>query len=421
MAIAAGSAEKARVSEGTRWGQLVFGIICMVMIANLQYGWTLFVGPIDQKYHWGRAAIQVAFTIFVLTETWLVPIEGYLIDKFGPRAMISGSGVLVAIAWVINSVADSLFLLYLGAAIGGIGAGVIYGGSVGNALKWFPDRRGLAAGLTAAGFGAGSALTVIPIANMIASSGYQAAFLWFGLGQGIVVILVALLLRAPEAGEVPASQAVQQSRRDYEWQEVLKTPPFYAMYVMFVAVGAGGLMAIAQLAPIANDYKIATIPVSLIGITLPALTFALTIDRVLNGICRPLFGWVSDQIGRENTMFIAFLLEGIGIYALLYFANNPLLFVILSGVVFFAWGEIYSLFPATCTDLYGKKFATTNYGMLYTAKGTAALLVPLANVLTSATGSWHAVFYVAAILNIVAAIMALAVLKPMRIKFISKS
>ncbi|MGA7387181.1 MAG: oxalate/formate MFS antiporter [Pseudolabrys sp.] len=420
MAIAAGSAEKARVSEGTRWGQLVFGIICMVMIANLQYGWTLFVGPIDQKYHWGRAAIQVAFTIFVLTETWLVPIEGYLIDKFGPRAMISGSGVLVAIAWVINSVADSLFLLYLGAAIGGIGAGVIYGGSVGNALKWFPDRRGLAAGLTAAGFGAGSALTVIPIANMIASSGYQAAFLWFGLAQGIVVILVALLLRAPEAGEVPASQAVQQSRRDYEWQEVLKTPPFYVMYVMFVAVGAGGLMAIAQLAPIANDYKIATIPVSLIGITLPALTFALTIDRVLNGICRPFFGWVSDQIGRENTMFLAFFAEGVGIYALLYFANNPVLFVILSGVVFFAWGEIYSLFPATCTDLYGKKFATTNYGMLYTAKGTAALLVPLANVLTSATGSWHAVFYVAAILNIVAAIMALAVLKPLRIKAMTR-
>jgi MFS transporter, OFA family, oxalate/formate antiporter len=421
MAVAASSAEKVRASEGTRWGQLVFGIICMVMIANLQYGWTLFVGPIDQKYHWGRAAIQVAFTIFVLTETWLVPIEGYLIDKFGPRAMISASGVLVAIAWVINSVADSLPMLYLGAAIGGIGAGVVYGGAVGNALKWFPDRRGLAAGLTAAGFGAGSALTVIPIANMIASSGYQAAFLWFGLGQGIVVVLVGLLLRAPETGEVPASQAVQQSRRDYEWAEVLKTPVFYIMYIMFVAVGAGGLMAIAQLAPIANDFKIATVPVSLIGLTLPALTFALTIDRVLNGICRPFFGWVSDQIGRENTMFIAFLLEGIGIFALLYFGTNPVLFVILSGLVFFAWGEIYSLFPATCTDLYGKKYATTNYGMLYTAKGTAALLVPLANVLTSATGSWHAVFYVAAILNIVAAVMALFVLKPMRMRFISRS
>src|SRR5438876_6637799 len=413
---------RATASEATRWGQLIFGIICMVMIANLQYGWTLFVGPIDQKYHWGRAAIQVAFTIFVVTETWLVPIEGYLIDKFGPRAMISGSGILVAIAWVINSVADSLPLLYLGAAIGGIGAGVIYGGSVGNALKWFPDRRGLAAGLTAAGFGAGSALTVIPIANMIQSSGYESAFLWFGLGQGIVVMLVALVLRAPQQNEVPvpATPVVQQTRRDYQWHEAVRTPVFWVMYAMFVMVGAGGLMAIAQLAPIANDYKIASVPVSILGLTLPALTFALTIDRVLNGLCRPFFGWVSDNIGRENTMFIAFFAEGCGIYALLYFADNPFLFVILSGVVFFAWGEIYSLFPATCTDLYGKKYATTNYGMLYTAKGTASLLVPLANVLTTATGSWHAVFYVAAILNIIAAVMALVVLKPLRLKTMAR-
>ncbi len=421
---------RATASEATRWGQLIFGIICMVMIANLQYGWTLFVTPIDQKYHWGRAAIQVAFTIFVLTETWLVPFEGYLIDKFGPRVMICGSGFLVAIAWMINAYADSLALLYLAAAIGGIGAGVVYGGSVGNALKWFPDRRGLAAGLTAAGFGAGSALTVIPIANMIQSSGYEAAFWWFGIGQGVVVILVALLLRAPEPGEVvvPAAPAVQQTRRDYTPGEVLAPlatwqfykSPFFIMYLMFVMVGAGGLMAIAQLAPIANDYKIAGVPVSILGLTLPALTFALTIDRVLNGICRPFFGWVSDHIGRENTMFIAFFIEGIGIYALLYFANNPVLFVILSGLVFFAWGEIYSLFPATCTDIYGRKFATTNYGMLYTAKGTASLLVPLANVLTSATGSWHAVFYVAAILNIIAAVMALAVLRPMRRRAMEK-
>src|ERR1700694_5041131 len=197
MAVSTANGTRATASEATRWGQLTFSIICMVMIANLQYGWTLFVGPIDSKYHWGRTAIQVAFTIFVLTETWLGPVEGYLIDRFGPRVMICGSGVLVALAWVINSVADSLTMLYVGAAVGGIGAGVIYGGSVGNALKWFPDRRGLAAGLTAAGFGAGSALTVIPIANMITSSGYQSAFLWFGLGQGIIVILVALLLRAP--------------------------------------------------------------------------------------------------------------------------------------------------------------------------------------------------------------------------------
>src|SRR5216117_683951 len=280
MTAATSTSARPSASEATRWGQLIFGIICMVMIANLQYGWTLFVNPIDDKYHWGRAAIQVAFTIFVVTETWLVPIEGYLIDKFGPRVMISGSGVLVAIAWVINSLADSLFLLYLGAAVGGIGAGVIYGGSVGNALKWFPDRRGLAAGLTAAGFGAGSALTVVPIANMIATSGYQAAFLWFGLGQGVIVVLVGLLLRAPQSGEVPApaAPAVQQTRRDYEWKEVLRSPPFWLMYVMFVMVGAGGLMATAQLAPIAKDFKIDNVPVSLLGITLPALTFALSID-----------------------------------------------------------------------------------------------------------------------------------------------
>jgi OFA family oxalate/formate antiporter-like MFS transporter len=403
-------------AEATRWSQLIFGIICMVMISNLQYGWTLFVDPINQKYHWDRAAIQVAFTIFALTDTWLVPFEGYLIDRFGPRIVVSVSGVLVAIAWAINSVADSLFLLYLGAAIGGIGAGAIYGGCVGNALKWFTDRRGLAAGLTAAGFGAGSALTLIPIANMIQSSGYESAFLWFGLGQGIVVVLIATLLRAPSPSElpVPTAPAVEQTRRDYRPVEVLASAPFWVMYAMFVMVSTGGLMATAQLAPIAKDFKIDTVPVSILGLTLPALQFALALDRVLNGVTRPLFGWVSDRIGRENTMFIAFLLEGIGIYALLHFASDPFLFVILSGVVFFAWGEIYSLFPATCTDIYGRKFATMNYGMLYTAKGTASLLVPFGNVLTSWTGSWTAVFVIAAILNIVAAITALALLRPMR-------
>ena len=411
-----------RATDLTRWSQLVFGIICMVMTANLQYGWTLFVTPIDDKYHWGRAAIQVAFSIFVLTETWLVPFEGYLIDKFGPKLMVSIAGALIAIAWVMNAYAGSLTLLYVGAAVGGIGAGIIYGASVGNALKWFPDRRGLAAGLTAAGFGAGSALTIIPIASLIKSSGYEVAFLWFGLGQGVVVMLVALLLRAPEAHEVAGSvaPAVQQSRRDYGPREVLKTPVFWVMYLMFVLVGAGGLMATAQLAPIAKDFHVDNIPVSILGLTLPALTFALSIDRVLNGICRPFFGWVSDHIGRENTMFIAFVLEGIGIYALLLLAENPVWFVVLSGVVFFAWGEIYSLFPATCTDIYGRQFATTNYGMLYTAKGTASLLVPLASVLTAATGSWRAVFIAAALMNVVAAVMAPLVLRPLRVKTMAK-
>src|SRR6266576_1781183 len=227
MSVASQAPARAVASGATRWGQLIFGIICMVMIANLQYGWTLFVNPIDQKYHWGRAAIQVAFTIFVLTETWLVPFEGYLIDRFGPKIMVCGSGFLVAIAWMMNAYADSLALLYLAAAIGGIGAGVLYGASVGNALKWFPDRRGLAAGLTAAGFGAGSALTVVPIANMIQTSGYETAFLWFGLGQGIVVMLFALFLKAPQASDLPQVAAVQQSRRDYQPAEVLNTPVFW--------------------------------------------------------------------------------------------------------------------------------------------------------------------------------------------------
>jgi OFA family oxalate/formate antiporter-like MFS transporter len=391
----------------------------MVMIANLQYGWTLFVAPIDEKYHWGRAAIQVAFTIFVLTETWLVPFEGWLVDRFGPKIVVFVGGVLVAIAWAINSIADTTAMLYVAAAVGGVGAGAVYGTCIGNALKWFPDRRGLAAGLTAAGFGAGSALTIIPIQGMIQARGYEATFLWFGIGQGLVVVVLSLLLRAPRVGEAPPSTRLKQSARDYAPMEVLASPIFWVLYAMFVLVGAGGLMATAQLAPIANDFQVAKIPVSLFGLTLPALTFALSIDRVLNGLTRPFFGWVSDRIGRENTMFIAFGLEAIGIWALSAFGRDPVLFVILSGLVFFAWGEIYSLFPSTCTDVYGSKYATTNAGMLYTAKGTASLLVPLANILVAATGGWHSVFLVAALMNAVAAVMAVAVLKPLRIAYAS--
>jgi OFA family oxalate/formate antiporter-like MFS transporter len=356
----------------------------------------------------------VAFTIFVLTETWLVPVEGWLVDRFGPKIVVLVGGILVGIAWAINSVAGELWTLYLAAAIGGVGAGAVYGTCVGNALKWFPDRRGLAAGLTAAGFGAGSALTIIPIQGMIQSSGYEATFLWFGVGQGVVVVILSLLLRAPRPGVAPGSARLLQSARDYTPFEVLRSPIFWVLYAMFVLVGAGGLMATAQLAPIANDFQIAKVPVSLLGLTLPALTFALSIDRVLNGLTRPFFGWVSDQIGRENTMFIAFGLEAVGIWALGVFGHDPVHFVILSGIVFFAWGEIYSLFPATCTDVYGAKYATTNAGLLYTAKGTASLLVPLANLLAVASGGWQTVFLVAALMNAAAAIIALVVLRPLR-------
>src|SRR5947208_2498752 len=406
----------------TPWTQLIVGVICMVMIANLQYGWTLFVGPIDAKYHWGRASIQVAFTIFVVLETWLVPVEGYLVDRFGPRWVVVVAGALCGIAWAINSVADTLPMLYFAAAIAGLGAGAVYGTCIGNAVKWFPGRRGLAAGLTAAGFGAGSALTVIPIAAMIKSAGYEQTFLTFGLAQGIIVVVLGFLLyTAPSSLAVAAKMSPGSSRRQDTPVQMLKTPVFWLMYLMFVLMAAGGLMATAQLAPIANDFKIANIPVSLIGLTLPALTFALTIDRVLNGLCRPFFGWVSDNIGRENTMFIAFGLEGIGIFALYKFGTDPVLFVILSGLVFFAWGEIYSLFPATVTDTFGAKYATTNTGLMYTAKGTASLLVPLANVLMTIQGNWHAVFLTAATMNIIAAIMAIALLKPMRAAYTSRT
>src|SRR4030081_2053988 len=413
----ADSAPPLAQSNSYRWVQLLLGIGCMVMIANLQYGWTLFVLPIDAKYHWGRAAIQVAFSIFVLTETWLVPVEGWFVDRFGPKLVVLVGGILVGIAWVLNAVADSLALLYIAAAIGGIGADAVYGTCIGGALKWFPDRRGLCAGLTAAGFGAGSALTIIPIQKVIAGQGYETAFLYFGIAQGIVVVVLSLLLRAPRPGETPAPQAkLQQSLRDYTPLEMIRSPIFWVMYAMFVLVGAGGLMATAQLAPIAQDFKIDAVPVSLLGITLPALTFALSIDRILNGGTRPFFGWVSDNIGRENTMLIAFGLEAIGIWALSLFGQDPVLFVILSGLVFFAWGEIYSLFPSTCTDVYGVKYATTNAGLLYTAKGTASLLVPLGNVLAQATGGWHSVFLAAAAMNLVAALAAPLVLRPLRVR-----
>ncbi|WP_061540024.1 oxalate/formate MFS antiporter [Collimonas fungivorans] len=412
------SALGGKVSNSHRWWQLVMGIICMAMIANLQYGWTLFVNPISEKYGWSKAAIQIAFTVFVLTETWLVPIEGYLVDKLGPRPVVLVGGILCGLGWVLNSYASSLPMLYIAAAISGVGAGAVYGTCVGNALKWFPDRRGLAAGLTAAGFGAGSAITIIPISAMIKSSGYESAFFYFGIGQGVIVFLIALGLKAAPSylkkGTAALKIKVQQGRRDYRPSEVLRQPVFWIMYLMFVTVAAGGLMATAQLGPIAKDFKVMDVPVNIMGLVLPALTFALAIDRVLNGLTRPFFGWVSDQIGREQTMFICFALESFGILMLYKFGADPLLFVVLTGLVFFAWGEIYSLFPSTCADTFGSKYAAANAGLLYTAKGTAALLVPFSSMLTAATGSWEAVFVVSSVMNAVAALLAWFVLKPMR-------
>jgi MFS transporter, OFA family, oxalate/formate antiporter len=402
-----------------RWMQLAMGIVCMAMIANLQYGWTLFVDPIDAKYHWGRAAIQLAFTLFVVTETWLVPLEAWFVDKYGPRIVIMFGGVMIALAWVLNSYADSLVLLYVAAIVGGIGAGAVYGTCVGNALKWFPDRRGLAAGATAAGFGAGAALTVVPIASMIASSGYQSAFLTFGIGQGLIVFLLAFFLRPPSVA-MPAKKKqlnLPQTKIDFTPPQVLRSPIFWIMYLVFVMVASGGLMTAAQIAPIAHDFKIANEPVSLAGFQMAALTFAISLDRIFDGFGRPLFGWISDNIGRENTMFIAFGTGALMLLTLSAYGHIPIVFVLATAVYFGVFGEIYSLFPATSGDTFGAKFATTNNGMLYTAKGTASLLVPLASIVSAKYG-WQAVFVIAVALNATAALMALLVIKPIRRAFI---
>ena len=399
-----------------RWIQLVAGVICMVMIANLQYGWTYFVDPIDARFHWGRTNIQIAFTIFVATETWLVPVEGWFVDRFGPRIVVMFGGVVVAIGWWLNSFASSLPNLYLAAAISGVGAGAVYGTCVGNALKWFADRRGFAAGLTAAGFGAGAAATVYPIISVIRNYGYDRAFLWFGLGQGAVILVLSQLLKAPKPGEAPkpVARRIAQGTRDYRPTEMLQTPLFWTMYVMFVLVAASGLVVTAQVAPIARDYKIAGLPVTFLFISSTVLVMAGIVDNILNGLARPTFGWVSDHIGRENTMAIVFTCGAGAYWALGTIGNTPLLFIATAGLVYFTWGEIYSLFPALCTDVYGSKYATTNAGMLYTAKGAASFLVPAASWLQGYTGSWHAVFLVAATTNIAVAVTALLIVKPLR-------
>ena len=305
-------------------------------------------------------------------------------------------------------------MLYAGAVIGGVGAGAVYGTCVGNALKWFVGRRGMAAGFTAAGFGAGSAATVVPIIYVINHYGYQPAFLWFGLAQGVVVVIVSQFLRAPSPHLKPTAAVHNPlSARNYAPGEVLRSPLFWLLYAMFVTVASGGLIVTAQFASIAADYGVAKVPVNVIGIGGTVLAVAAVIDNVLNGLGRPLFGWISDKIGREETMFIAFILNGLSIWSLARYGHDPVLFVICAAAVYLTWGEIYSLFPATCTDAYGPKFATTNAGLLYTAKGTASLLVPLTAYI-AAKGDWSTVFWVGAIANVIAGVLAVVALKPLR-------
>ena len=397
-----------------RWTQLSIGIACMALVANLQYAWTLFVIPMKTENLWTGASVQLAFSIFILVETWLVPVEGWLVDRFGPRPVVMCGAAFVALSWVLDSFATTLPMLYTASVIAGLGAGCVYGTCVGNALKWFPDRRGLAAGLTAAGFGAGAALTVIPIADMIHNSGYRQTFFVFGVIQGVAIFILSIALVRPNPGPgIKPVARVATSKVDYTPRQMVKTPLFWMIYLLFVLVAAGGLIATAQLGPIAKSFGFAKLPVQFFGATLPLLTLALSIDNLLNGLTRPICGLLSDKIGRENTMLIVFVGEGLALLGMNAYGHDPYAFLIFAPLIFLCWGEIFSIFPAICADTFGSKYAASNAGTLYTAKGTASLLVPIASLL-AAGGSWEHVLIGSAVVSIVAGLSAKFILAPMR-------
>jgi OFA family oxalate/formate antiporter-like MFS transporter len=400
-----------------RWVQLCAGIISLVAVANFQYSWTQFVQPLQDRHGWTQEDIQFAlYFFFIPAQTWLVPLQGFLAERFGPRKLLVSGGVLAGLGWIINAETSSLGILYLAQALAGCGSGIAYGISMGNALKWFPDRRGLAVGLTAAAFGAGAAATVRPVRWTISHHGYDHAFLWFGLGQGLVIILAALIMRFPRPGEVPAParSKVLQSGRDYTPGEMLRSPGFWLVYFMMMMGAIPGLLMVGYIAPIARDFGIAEMMISLLWFSSAALPLAMEVDQLLGGLTRPVFGWISDHIGREPAIFLAFAIEGGALLMLIQFAHDPIMFVLMSGLAFFGWGAVFSLFPAVSGDMFGRKFATTNYGLLYTAKGAAALLVGLCARLRPESGSWAPVFAVMIAADWIAAVLALVALRPLR-------
>jgi|HubBroStandDraft_1064217.scaffolds.fasta_scaffold03080_9 OFA family oxalate/formate antiporter-like MFS transporter len=409
--------------RATPWIQLGLGIICMCMIANLQFGWTAFVPKLIKNTHWTLTAVQWSFTIFVLVETWLVPFEAALVDRFGPRLAVIVGGIFAALGWVCNGQLHSLPGLYLGGALAGIGAGMVYATCVPNAVKWFAANRGLAVGLTVAGFGAGAAVTVTPLVHMIQTAGPFPTFTFFGLAQGAVIILCGFFLVSPPRATTPAMLAnvrCLQGTHDYTLLETLRSPVFWLLYAVFILIAAPGLMFVAQIAPVATAFHLAAIPVHVALWTAPVLLLTLQLNNIVGGISRISLGWISDRVGRERTLAVAFSVEGVGVWAFSRFGHTPVAFILLSALVFFAWGEIYSIFPALIRDHFGQRYAATNYGVLYTAKGVASLLVPISSAIAIATGSWTTVFYLAAVMNIVAAFLAIAVLWPLRLREVSR-
>lgn len=404
---------------------LVLGacIAAMLAIANLQYAWTLFTTPLKNDLGTSLVNVQWAFTIFVIAQTGLFPFTAYMIDRFGPRIVVTLASVFVASGWVGAGFAGpskSLIGLYVAYGLGGLGAGAVYGACVGAAMKWFPDRRGLCVGLVAGSYGFGAALTILPIDSMIKRSGYASAFILFGIIQGIVVLIAAQFLKMPADGWAPVGwetikqkvhKRVHQSSRDYKPQEMMQNRSFYILYLMMTLVTFSGLMVTAQLKPIGETYGFDKY--ILFG-AVTVLSLTLLLNNVLNGLARPFFGAVSDRLGRYDTMAIAFVIEAVAITGFTLLVGRPFLFIALCGLTFFAWGDIYSLFPAAIADIFGNKHATTNYGIQYTAKGVGSILAgPCAAWLMTKYDSWLPVFWLAVACNVIAAGLAVLWLKPL--------
>ena len=397
-------------SRSRRWVQLSLGVVAMMAISSPQYVWTLFVKPLQTATGGSLASIQITFSILIVLQTWFSPAQGYLIDRFGPRRLVMAGCALSGLSWVLTAFADTVPMLYLSyGLLGGLGTGIVYVGIVGLMVRWFPDKRGFACGMAAAGYGCGAIVTTIPISDMLASSGYRQTLLVFGAILGVVGVAAASFLRSPDGETLPAAATVETT--DYGSRQMLKAPVFWLLFAMMTMMSTGGLMVISQFAAFTKDFGIDKI--TMLGFA--ALPLALSLDRITNGLTRPFFGWVSDRIGRENTMAIAFIGEGAAILAMLYARQNPLLYVLLSGVVFFGWGEIFSLFPSTLTDTFGTRNATTNYGFLYMAQGIGSVLGgPVAAWIYEMQGSWMPVFALIVVMDVVTGLLALFVLKPLR-------
>ncbi len=406
--------------NASRWVQLALGLIAMMAISSPQYVWTLFVKPFQTTTGATLAGIQVTFSLLIVLQTWLSPLQGWLVDRFGARFLITLGCLLSGLGWILSSKISSLTGLYLTYGLFcGVGTGIVYVGIVGLMLKWFPDRRGFATGVVAAGYGFGAIVTTFPIDTMMKASGYQSTLLTFGIILGGVGALAGLFMRQPPEDGSHSTLPVSATEGDYvSAKDMLKTPVFWLLFVMMTMMSTGGLMVISQFAPFMRDFGVADVMI----FGMAALPFALTIDRITNGLTRPFFGWVSDNIGRENTMFIAFALEAVAVFVMLSFRDNALMFALMSGVVFFGWGEIFSLFPSTLTDTFGAKNATTKYGFLYMAQGIGSVLGgPVAASLHESSGSWDPVFTTIIVMDALTALLAFFVLKPMRAKYLKRA